>query len=119
MPLQTSSSRGVFLTRTQSNTLLCPEHYRLVLEIEAFPEASPGQFVEILCADPLITAATEHLGPALIRRPFSIGGLRRTGDRCEIDIYHRVVGPGTRWMEKLGAGDPVDVLGPLGRPFEI
>jgi dihydroorotate dehydrogenase electron transfer subunit len=39
--------------------------------------------------------------------------------RCELDIYHRVVGPGTRWLEQLRPGDPVDILGPLGRPFEI
>jgi dihydroorotate dehydrogenase electron transfer subunit len=30
-----------------------------------------------------------------------------------------VVGPGTRWLEKLRPGAPVDILGPLGRPFSI
>jgi dihydroorotate dehydrogenase electron transfer subunit len=108
--------RGIFLARAQSNQPLCAEHFRLVLEIEGFPDAAPGQFVQILCADPV---QREAITATFIRRPFSIGGLRRSGNRCELDIYHRVVGPGTRWMGGLRPGDCVDLLGPLGRPFEI
>ncbi len=112
----TTSPRGVFLARTKANVSLCPEHFRLVLEIEGFPAAAPGQFVQILCADPL---QRESVSAAFIRRPFSIGGLRRSADRCEVEIYHRVVGPGTRWMGQLRPGDPVDLLGPLGQPFPL
>lgn len=108
--------RGVFLARTVSNTPICADHFRLVLEIERFPDAAPGQFVQILCSDPL---QRESTSATFIRRPFSIGGLRRAGDRCEIDVYHRVVGAGTRWMSRLQPGDPVDLLGPLGKPFRL
>jgi dihydroorotate dehydrogenase electron transfer subunit len=111
-----TTSRGVFLARTRSNSLLCAEHYRLTLEVDGFPIALPGQFVQILCANPM---QPEHPGPTFIRRPFSIGGLRRCGETCDFDIYHRVVGPGTRWLEQLSPEDPVDILGPLGQPFPI
>src|SRR5437870_3343326 len=93
---QTSGSRGVFLARVKSNVPLCPEHYRLVLEVQDFPPSRPGQFVQILCAAPL---QRDHLSATFIRRPFSIGGLRREPvDRpergmYELDIYHRVIGP--------------------------
>lgn len=53
----------------------------------------------------------------MLRRPFSIGGLRRLPGRVEIDLLGRVVGPGTTWLSQRVTGDVVDVLGPLGRGF--
>lgn len=52
-------------------------------------------------------------------RAFSIGGLRRSGSNCEIDIIYRVVGVATQWMATLRPGQRVSLLGPLGRPFPI
>lgn len=109
-------SRGLFISRVARNEPLCREHWRLVLEVEDFPPAQPGQFVQILCAEPSEMGWTQG---AFIRRPFSIGGLRREGRRCEIDILHRAVGTGTRWLSRLKAGEPVSLLGPLGRAFQI
>lgn len=108
--------RGVFLTRVVRNEPICREHWRLVLEAEDFPPAAPGQFVQILCAEPGQLGWTQS---TFIRRPFSIGGLRREGRRCELDILHRAVGTGTRWLSKLDPEEPVSLIGPLGRPIAI
>lgn len=110
--------RGVFVFTVVDNIPLCREHYRLVLTTAEFPEASPGQFVQIQCRDNASKSAGWSGGP-FVRRPFSIGGLRRTANRVEIDILHRVVGPGTTWLSKLQQGDSVSIIGPLGQPFVI
>jgi dihydroorotate dehydrogenase electron transfer subunit len=36
-----------------------------------------------------------------------------------ITIHFRVIGRGTEWFTRLRPGDPLDILGPLGRPFEV
>lgn len=111
-----TSTKGVFLARVIANRALCREHWRFTLAIEDFPPAQPGQFIQIRCTEPGYDGWT---GGAFIRRPFSIGGLRRRGRDCEIDILHRTIGVGTRWLSQLQDGDSVSVLGPLGRPFPI
>jgi dihydroorotate dehydrogenase electron transfer subunit len=114
--MDTGRTRGVFLSRVARNEPLCREHWRLVLEVEDFPPAAPGQFVQVLCAEPGELGWTQGV---FIRRPFSIGGLRRNGRRAEIDILHRALGRGTRWLSRLQPGEPVSILGPLGSPFEV
>jgi dihydroorotate dehydrogenase electron transfer subunit len=53
----------------------------------------------------------------LLRRPFSVN----TADPVSgvITIHFRVIGRGTDWFTRLRPGDAVDMLGPLGRPFEV
>ncbi|HSW45429.1 MAG TPA: dihydroorotate dehydrogenase electron transfer subunit [Phycisphaerae bacterium] len=111
-----TSAKGIYLARVISNAPICREHFRLTIEVDDFPLARPGQFLHILCRDP---EDIHWLGGAFIRRPFSLGGLRRNGGRAEIDIIHRVIGPGTRWLSHLQPGDTVNVLGPQGKPFTI
>ncbi|MBN2560220.1 MAG: dihydroorotate dehydrogenase electron transfer subunit [Phycisphaerae bacterium] len=112
----------------------CRAHFELTLFVEGFPSATPGQFVQVRrdsllqraerrvlseCDEAGVSAArgsTAGCGP-LLRRPFSIAGLRRAGGRCEIDLLGRVVGAVTRWMAALSPGDPISVLGPLGAGF--
>ena len=36
-----------------------------------------------------------------------------------VTIHFRVVGRGTDWFTRLRPGDTIDMLGPLGRPFEV
>jgi dihydroorotate dehydrogenase electron transfer subunit len=55
----------------------------------------------------------------LLRRAFSIAGLRRVSQGVEIDVMYRVVGTATRWMESRRAGDVLSVLGPAGNGFPI
>jgi dihydroorotate dehydrogenase electron transfer subunit len=56
----------------------------------------------------------------LLRRAFSV---YRTADRGvyggTVDIVFAEHGRGTRWLARLRPHDPVDVVGPLGRPFTL
>lgn len=67
-----------------------------------------GQFVHIRTGD---------YSGMVLRRPFSIN----TADPATgiVTIHFRVIGRGTEWFTRLRPGDPVDLLGPLGRPFEV
>ena len=69
--------------------------------------ARPGQFVHIGGGD----------YDPLLRRPYSLSRIDvREG---AIAILFHVVGRGSEWLSRLGPGDPVDTLGPLGSSFEI
>ena len=67
-----------------------------------------GQFVHVRTGD---------LSGLVLRRPFSIN----TADPANgvITIHFRTIGRGTEWFTRLRTGDAVDMLGPLGRPFEV
>jgi dihydroorotate dehydrogenase electron transfer subunit len=98
-----------------SNEPICREHWKFILEADDFPPAEPGQFVQILCSDPEAPSAN---GP-LLRRPFSIGGLKNKGDSSQLDILHRAIGRGTQWLSRLQEDDLLNVIGPLGQPFTV
>jgi len=70
--------------------------------------ARAGQFIH---------ARTGDLSGLVLRRPFSIN----TADPATgvISIHFRTIGRGTEWFTHLRPGDAVDMLGPLGRPFEV
>lgn len=97
------------------NQALCAEHLRLTLLLREFPAARPGQFVQLSPTG----SASGDAGAPFLPRAFSIGGLRRSGDACELDVVYRVVGVATTWMQGLRTGHEVNVMGPLGRPFRI
>jgi dihydroorotate dehydrogenase electron transfer subunit len=67
-----------------------------------------GQFVHVRTGD---------FSGMVLRRPFSIN----TADAVTgvITVHFRVIGRGTEWFTRLRVGDAVDLLGPLGRPFEV
>jgi dihydroorotate dehydrogenase electron transfer subunit len=67
-----------------------------------------GQFVHIRTGD---------FSGMVLRRPFSIN----TADPATgiVTIHFRVIGRGTEWFTHLRTGDRIDLLGPLGRPFEV
>jgi len=67
-----------------------------------------GQFVHVRAGD---------WSGLILRRPFSFNTVdAATGI---ITIHFRTVGRGTDWFTRLRAGDTIDMLGPLGRPFEV
>jgi dihydroorotate dehydrogenase electron transfer subunit len=67
-----------------------------------------GQFVHIRSGD---------FTGMVLRRPFSLNTVDpATGI---VTIHFRVVGRATEWFTRLRSGDLVDLLGPLGRPFEV
>ncbi|NIO05235.1 MAG: dihydroorotate dehydrogenase electron transfer subunit [Proteobacteria bacterium] len=56
----------------------------------------------------------------LLRRPFSVHSMGRLGARVErLSILFRVVGQGTQLMATWRKGQPVDMVGPLGRGYRI
>lgn len=70
--------------------------------------ARAGQFVHVRAGD---------YSGLVLRRPFSINTLDlATGT---LTIHFRVIGRGTAWFTFLRPGDRIEMLGPLGRPFEV
>ena len=89
-------------------------------------EILPGQWLQSFHAPALATGSRAgqfvHVRPddwsgLVLRRPFSIN----TADPTTgiLTIHFRTVGRGTAWFTRLRPGDEVDMLGPLGRPFEV
>jgi dihydroorotate dehydrogenase electron transfer subunit len=70
--------------------------------------ARAGQFVH---------ARTADFSGLVLRRPFSINTLNRSSG--EITIHFRITGKGTEWLARTRPGETVEMLGPLGRPFEL
>ena len=135
---QRGQSRGQFVATVAASTLICREHYRLTLRLPQFPPTLPGQFIQVQCRDggrpgpegpgfaiwepgrrveihdpDLITPV------AMLRRPFSLAGRRDVLGAVELEIIHRIVGVGTKWLGELRAGDRVGIIGPLGNQFTL
>lgn len=101
-----------------SNHEISPDYWRMRILAPGFAAtAAPGLFVMLRPAQAL---------PTMLRRPF---GIFRTGclppecaglpPREYMEILYKVIGQGTRIMSELHAGDRVELLGPLGRGFDI
>ncbi len=89
-------------------------------------EILPGQWLQTYHAPALATGSragqfvhvrTGDLSGFVLRRPFSIN----TADVATgtISLHFRTIGRGTEWFTHLRPGDTIDMLGPLGRPFEV
>ena len=89
-------------------------------------EILPGQWLQAFHAPSLATGSRAgqfvHARPGdysgmILRRPFSLN----TADPATgiVTIHFRVIGRGTDWFTRLRPGDRIDLLGPLGRPFEV
>jgi dihydroorotate dehydrogenase electron transfer subunit len=55
----------------------------------------------------------------MLRRAYSVAGLRRGVRGVDIDVIYRVVGKATRWLSALREGDVLSVMGPLGNAFPV
>jgi dihydroorotate dehydrogenase electron transfer subunit len=89
-------------------------------------EFLPGQWLQTYHAPALATGSragqfvhvrTGDMSGLVLRRPFSIN--TRDAGSGTISIHFRTIGRGTEWFTHLRAGDVIDMLGPLGRPFEV
>ncbi len=69
-------------------------------------DAAPGQFVMI--------RASEAFHP-LLRRPFSVHAVSGP----ELSVFFQSVGTGTRLLGRTAVGQSLDILGPLGRGFDL
>jgi dihydroorotate dehydrogenase electron transfer subunit len=98
----------------------------LAAELVESREILPGEWLQSYRAPALAAAAragqfvhvrTGDFSGLVLRRPFSIN----TADAATgiITIHFRVIGKGTDWFTRLRTGDTIDLLGPLGRPFEV
>jgi len=91
----------------KSNNTIAENTYLIKLHSEKiFISAKPGQFCNI--------KVFEGSSP-LLRRPFSISDINEN----EISFMYKVVGSGTEILSKKQEGDLVNVLGPLGKGFNI
>ncbi len=104
------------LCAVTSNVEVMPGVYLMWLEApDIASHAQPGQFITVCC---------EGL---ILRRPFSVHRVSflsspSTGEDLGeggIAILFKVVGEGTFWLSQQQAGNKIDVLGPLGRGFDI
>jgi len=99
-----------------SNVEVVPGAYLMWLDApDIASSAQPGQFITVCC---------EGL---VLRRPFSVHQVlslssHSTGEdsgKGEIALLFQVVGKGTFWLSQQQAGNKIDVLGPLGKGFNI
>ena len=91
------------------NCQLAPGCYRLCIQAPAVAAAAvPGQFLHVRCGSTL---------DPFLRRPISINDT----DRLEGRVYllYRVAGRGTALLAQKAVGDVLDVMGPLGRGFDL
>jgi len=131
--LSEAARRGEFEATVVGQAAYGREHRSAVLALKGqaavvFRQAEPGQFVQLACRD-LVKAGTST---PLLRRPFSIAGVAddptRLSGRIEgtaggagvvyFQVIYRIMGPGTKWLAGRGAGDRINLLGPLGHGFK-
>lgn len=70
--------------------------------------SKPGQFVQVRIEG--------RGGLPFLRRPFSIHSVK---DRNTFQLLCEILGEGTRILSGCKKGDVLDIIGPLGRGFEI
>lgn len=94
-----------------SNQLI--RHGRYLIELDcAFPiqRASPGQFVHVRIEDSC---------DPFLRRPLSIHDVASIRGRSRIKIVYEAVGKGTGLLARMKKGMILDLLGPLGKGFDV
>ncbi|MBD0417220.1 dihydroorotate dehydrogenase electron transfer subunit [Oryzicola mucosus] len=97
--------------RVKTHDWVNGEYRRLVLSApRSVLDCEPGQFFHLLCPQ------MEGLQPYL-RRPMSIYSYDRI--RGELSFLYKVAGTGTGTLARLQPGEHLNIVGPLGRGFEI
>ncbi|HEY5474367.1 MAG TPA: dihydroorotate dehydrogenase electron transfer subunit [Candidatus Limnocylindrales bacterium] len=98
------------------NEVVTARSYRLrLLAPDIAENARPGQFVHVRVTP--VAAGAEPSYDPLLRRPLSL--LRISKASGEIECLYDVVGRGTALLSQARPGQSLDVLGPLGRPFDL
>ena len=96
-----------FALKIISNKKICGKYFHLVLDAKGLaPRLKPGQFIHIKVKDGF---------EPLFRRPFSVYRAKAQ----KVEVLYEPVGRGTRILSSRKAGEVVDVLGPLGKPFTL
>jgi dihydroorotate dehydrogenase electron transfer subunit len=98
---------GEFSCKVSGQVNLATHYYLIELEASVLARsATPGQFAMLRCG--------EGHDPFL-RRPLGIHQVNKQLGR--ISFLYKVRGKGTSWLSQRKSGDPVSLLGPLGRGF--
>jgi dihydroorotate dehydrogenase electron transfer subunit len=89
------------------------DYHHLTMTVDGIPErAHPGMFVAL--------AVGHGTTASLLRRPLWIHRARTVGPRGgRVEVMVDVRGSGSAELAGLRPEDPVDVLGPLGRPYAL
>lgn len=97
--------KKIFEAEILANVEVAEKIFRLeVFEPELSLEAHPGQFVEVKISDEFT-----------LRRPFGIA----SASEGIVKIFYRVVGKGTEILSKKKAGEILNILGALGKGFDV
>ena len=92
-----------------TQTRVSPGYYLMEVRCPSVADGShPGQFVHVRC--------TGGLDP-LLRRPLSIHRVNR--QHGSFALLYRVQGKGTQLLSQKRPGDKLDLLGPLGKGFNL
>jgi dihydroorotate dehydrogenase electron transfer subunit len=93
------------------NTLLRAGVHLLEMSVPALAQTvQPGQYCMVRCGP-------QQASDPLLRRPFFIHSVRRAAGLCTLLVYVRE--RGTSWLAAQQEGACLDMLGPLGRGWEI
>ena len=98
----------IFKGRIISNKQLAKNIYLLSLRLEKKIEPQPGQF--------FMLKVTPGINP-LLPRPFSWFEISDSGK--EVKFLYQIVGRGTELLSQKIKGEPISLLGPLGRGFNL
>lgn len=100
--------------QTQLCQIVCQEQishdiFRITFQADQIvQDASPGQFVHV--------KVNTGIDP-LLRRPFCIH--KAELENGTIQILYRVIGHGTQILSQCTPGESLDVMGPLGKGFDL
>ncbi len=95
--------------RVVAHEALDSRHWLLTLSGgEQLRRFHAGQFAMLQCGE-----------AQLLRRPLSLQGVRIVDSKPCVDILYRVMGEGTEALSGVEPGASLNVLGPLGRPFQL
>lgn len=107
-----------FKTVVLSNQEISPGYFRMRILV-------PGISQKVRAGQFLMLRVQLSLSP-LLRRPFGIFQVGFLPPDCDglppkefLEMIYKVVGGGTRIMSELHNGDRVEILGPLGRGFDL
>lgn len=97
-------------TITANTTLRSGVHLIEVKVPQLAQAVQPGQFCMVRCCHPLAQ-------DPLLRRPFFIHGVQRSQGLCTLLVTVR--GRGSAWLAQQQVGMQLDLLGPLGRGWQL
>ncbi len=102
-----------------SNIEVAPSYFHLTLSCPEFPSSfEPGQFVMLRLGkgfDPLLPRPFSIYRSSVLS-PQSSGGNQK---EVHVEILYKVIGKATGLMAGMGPGTKLELLGPLGKGFQV